>query len=83
MLEFFGKGDTLTEPIFYSGDGVYNFQYLDFLARKYKYDIDWLSENKNFDIGKSKSIVAQIADILQRKSERVHLYELKRRGCPR
>ena len=77
--EFFGKGDTLTEPIFYSGDGVYNFQYLDFLERKYKYDIDWLSENKSFDIGKSKSIVAQIADILQRKSERVNLYELKER----
>ena len=27
--EFFGKGDMLTEPIFYSGTGVYDFQYLD------------------------------------------------------
>ena len=77
--EFLGKVDILTEPIFYSGDGVYNFQYLDFLERKYKYDIDWLSENKSFDIGKSKNIVTQIMDILQRKSERVHLYGLKER----
>tara|TARA_B100000315_G_C14506219_1_gene554731 strand:+ start:340 stop:627 length:288 start_codon:yes stop_codon:yes gene_type:complete len=29
--EFFGKGDLLAEPIFYSGTGVYDFQYLDFL----------------------------------------------------
>ncbi len=75
--EFSGKGDVLTEAIFYSGDGVYNFQYLDFLERKYKYDRDWLSENKNFDIGKSKNIITQIVDILQRKSKRVHLCELK------
>ena len=77
--EYLGKIDIFTEPIFYSGDGVYNFQYLDFLERKYKYDIDWLSENKNFDIGKSKSIVAQIVDIRQRKSERVDWCELKER----
>ena len=77
--EILGKGDILAEGIFYSGDGVYDFQYLDFLERKYKYDIDWLSKNKSFDIGKSKSIIVQIVDILQRKSKRVHLYELKER----
>ena len=61
--EFFGKGDMLTEPIFYSGTGVYDFQYLDFLERKYKYDKEWLSKNKNFDIEKSKNIVIKIKNI--------------------
>jgi hypothetical protein len=75
--EFFGKGDMLTEPIFYSGTGVYDFQYLDFLERKYKYDKEWLSENKNFDIEKSKNIVTQIKNILQEKSKKVRLYNLK------
>jgi hypothetical protein len=37
----------LTEPIFYSGTGAYDFQYLDYLERKYKYDKVWLSEKKN------------------------------------
>ena len=41
---FFGKGDMLIEPIFYSGTGVYDFQYLDFLKIKYKYDAEWLYE---------------------------------------
>jgi len=75
--EFFGKGDMLTEPIFYSGTGVYDFQYLDFLERKYKYDKNWLLENKNFDIKKSKNIVVQIKNILQEKSQKVRLYGLK------
>ncbi len=75
--EFFGKGDMLTEPIFYSGTGVYDFQYLDFLEKKYKYDKEWLIKNKNFDIEKSKNVVIQIKNILQEKSKKVHLYELK------
>jgi hypothetical protein len=77
--EFFGKGDMLVEPIFYSGTGVYDFQYLDFLERKYKYDKKWLFENKNFDIEQTKNIVTQIKNILQEKSNKVRLYDLKER----
>ncbi len=75
--EFFGKGDMLIEPIFYSGTGVYDFQYLDFLEKKYKYDKDWLFKNRNFDIRKSKNIVIQIKNILQTKSQKIRLYGLK------
>jgi len=75
--DFFGKGDMLTEPIFYSGTGVYDFQYLDFLEKKYKHDKEWLLKNINFDIEKSKNIVIQIKNILQEKSKKVRLYGLK------
>lgn len=77
--EFFGKGNILTEPIFYSGTGVYDFQYLEFLERKYKYDKNWLSKKKNFDIEKTKNIVIQIKNILQEKSKKVRLYNIKER----
>ncbi|MCK4377671.1 MAG: SEC-C domain-containing protein [Actinomycetia bacterium] len=77
--EFFGKGDMLTEPIFYSGTGAYDFQYLDFLERKYKYDKKWLSEKKNFDIEQTKNIAIQIKNILQEKSKKVRLYDIKER----
>ncbi|MCK5039582.1 MAG: SEC-C domain-containing protein [Candidatus Aenigmarchaeota archaeon] len=77
--EFFGKGDMLTEPIFYSGTGVYDFQYLDFLERKYKYDKKWLSEKKNFNIEQVKNIVTHIKNILEEKSKKVRLYDLKER----
>jgi len=77
--EFFGKGDMLTEPIFYSGTGVYDFQYLAFLERKYKYDKEWLLNNKNFDVDKMKHMPPQIKNILQDKSKKVRLYNLKDR----
>lgn len=77
--EFFGKGDMLTEPIFYAGTGVHDFQYIDMLERKYKYDTKWLIENKDFDLYEIKLIVSQIKSILQKKSEKVHLYGLKDR----
>ena len=75
--EFFGKGDMLTEPIFYSGTGVYDFQYLDFLEKKYKYDKQWILEKKNFHIKKTKKIVTQVKHILQEKSKKIRLYDLK------
>jgi hypothetical protein len=34
----FGSGTMMTEPIFYSGSGAYDFQYLDFAVDKYRHD---------------------------------------------
>lgn len=77
--EFFGKGDMLVESIFYSGTGVYDFQYLDFLERKYKYDKHWLSGNKNFNIKQTQSNVRHIKQVLHEKSKKVNLYATKER----
>ncbi len=77
MKNFFGTGDMLMEPIFYSGSGVYDFQFLDFLERKYKYDKKWLIENKGFDIPKTKSIALKIKGILQKNSKKVQLLFIK------
>jgi len=81
MKDFFGKGDMLTEPIFYAGTGVYDFQYLEFLERKYKYDKKWLSDEKKFEFTQAQNIVSQIKGILHEKSKKVHLYDL-REGLP-
>lgn len=44
-FEFFTKDGSMQESIFYSGDGVYDFQYLEYLPLKYRYDEDWLEKN--------------------------------------
>jgi len=77
--DFFGAGELLTEPIFYSGTGVYDFQYLEYLERKYKYDKKWLSEKKNFDIEQTKNIAIKVKNTIQEKSKKVHLYGIKER----
>ena len=75
MKAFFGKGDMLTEPIFYSGTGAYDFQFLDLLECKYKHDKKWLSDEKDYDLTQVQSIVSQIKGILQSKSTKVHLMD--------
>lgn len=75
--DFFGTGDMLIEPIFYSGSGVYDFQFLDFLEKKYKYDKQWLLEKKKFDLEHATNICTQIKNIQDEKSKKVCLYSLK------
>lgn len=76
-FDFFVNDGGMVEPMFYAGDGVYDFQYLEYLEKKYRYDKEWLSENKNFDINHSIKIVNEIKDILQTKSSNVNLIGLR------
>lgn len=46
----FLKQDTMREAIFYSGDGVYDFQYQYLGGLKYQNDDKWFFENKGFSI---------------------------------
>lgn len=77
MRTFYGDENMFIEPIFYANDGVYDFQYTDFLERKYRYDKEWLLENRNFDFNNTKAILQRIKDILQEKSKKVNFFSLK------
>lgn len=77
MKDFFGKGNMLAEPIFYSGSGAYDFQYLEFLDKKYKYDEKWLHDKKQFDFVQVKRAISQIKEVLKKKSEKVYLRDIK------
>jgi hypothetical protein len=46
----FGAGAMMTEPIFYSGSGAYDFQYLDFAIDKYRDDAAWIYERVGVDV---------------------------------
>lgn len=76
-LDLFAKEGGMVEPMFYAGDGVYDFQYLEYLGRKYRYDKEWLWENKNFNISDVPQIVQRIKQILQDKSQQVNHLDIK------
>lgn len=76
-LEFFGGENSFIEPIFYSGDGIYDFQYLEHLEKKYKYDEKWLIDNKNFRPTEVIEIAQRIKNIHQEKIKKVSFYGLK------
>lgn len=61
--EFFRDGNILIEAIFYAGTGVYDFQYSKFLENKYKYDLNWLSINKDYYLDKTSNIIKTIKKV--------------------
>jgi len=75
--KMFCKGETIIEPIFYSGSGAYEFQYENFSHKKYKYDSIWLKQNREFEIDSTNKIVNRICEILNIKAKRVDLFHLK------
>lgn len=78
-LNFWVKGGGMVEPMFYSGDGVYDFQYLEYLDKKYCYDQEWLLKNKRFEIDKTIEQIKLIKEILQTKSQKVNLIGIRER----
>jgi len=75
--DFFGGENSFIEPIFYSGDGIYDFQYLEYLDKKYKYDELWLRDNKAFKFNETIKIVSQIKLLHQEKIGKVNFFWLK------
>lgn len=74
--EFFGGENMFIEPIFYAGDGIYDFQYLEYLEKKYKYDESWLKDNANFFFDEVIQIAFKIKLIHQKKFEKVNFLSL-------
>lgn len=75
--DFFGGEDMFIEPIFYSGDGIYDFQYLEYLEKKYKYDEKWLNENANFYFDEVIEIANRIKSIHKEKFQKVNFLSLQ------
>lgn len=76
-FDFFTKDGSMQEAIFYSGDGVYDFQYLEYLPLKYRYDEDWLEKNRGYSFKQIISITQSIKQIQQEKANKVGLIDLR------
>ena len=70
-LDFFAKDKGMIEPMFYAGEGVYDFQYMEYLQPKYKYDREWLKDNKGFELDVVPKIVKTIKQLLTDKAYQV------------
>lgn len=75
--DFFGNGEMLVEPIFYSWSWVYDFQYLDFLEKKYIKDKERLEKQKFFKFSEVKEIINNIKEILHKKLSLINFKTLK------
>lgn len=60
----FIPGEVLREPMFYSGESAYSFQYRDLAPRKYRADAAWLLHNKHLDLDVSHEVCRSITALL-------------------
>jgi hypothetical protein len=59
----FGRGEALREPIFYSGESAYNFQYLDLAAKKYAADATWLLSQRGFTMDDARTVALAVEHV--------------------
>jgi hypothetical protein len=59
----FERGEALREPIFYSGEAAYIFQYLDLAIGKYTADAQWLQANRGFTIDQASHVAKAVDEI--------------------
>ena len=63
-LEDIWHGEAMREPIFYSAESAYEFQYRDLAVEKYNLDDVWLEKNKGFTISQGQKIAQSMCDLL-------------------
>lgn len=60
----FASGENLREPIFYTAESAYAFQYRDLAPRKYRRDAAWLRTNKRVDIDVAHAVCRCLPELL-------------------
>lgn len=75
--DFFGGEGSFIEPIFYSGSGLYDFQFLEFLPKKYRYDKQYLASKHSFHFDQIILIAEEIKSIHQEKIKQLNLLDIK------
>lgn len=68
----FANGKVLREPIFYSGESAYSFQYREFSSLKYQADNAWLKSNYGFSINEARDIVHAVSKLQNEKVGSMH-----------
>lgn len=60
----FVSGENLREPIFYTAESAYPFQYRDLAPRKYRRDAAWLRTNKRIDLDVAHAVCRCLPELL-------------------
>jgi len=63
----FGAGAMMAEPMWYSGSGAYDFQYLSFAIKKYQSDESWILQHVGIDVTLMSHIAAELKKLNERK----------------
>lgn len=63
-----GSGEWMTEPIFYGGSGAYGFQFLDLATKRYRFDGQWLVNEKHISVEDMGALAHELKTLQERKA---------------
>lgn len=63
-----GSGEWMTEPMFYGGSGAYGFQFLDLATKRYKFDGQWLADEKHISVEDMAALAHELKTLQERKA---------------
>ena len=58
----------MTEPIFYGGSGAYGFQFLDLATKRYRFDGQWLADEKHIGVEDMAALAHELKPLQERKA---------------
>lgn len=79
--ESFSRGSLMVEPIFYSGSGAYDFQYLDLAVAKYQRDQEWIQRHAGLSTETMVRAAAELKRLHMRKVSAFREAESFREVC--
>ncbi|WGE35178.1 SEC-C metal-binding domain-containing protein [Actinobacillus genomosp. 1] len=70
-LEYMHSGKMLREPIFYTSESAYHFQYRDLSKLKYNYDNEWFMTQKGYSVEQLYQVIVALEDIQVEKTNEI------------
>ena len=70
--DWMDSGRGMVEPIFYGGDGAYDFQYLEMAEKRYRNDEPWIRDHLGTSWESILEIAAQLKGLAQARAGRIH-----------
>ena len=70
-ISWMESGEGMVEPIFYSGDGAYSFQYLEMAERRYHGDKEWLRARLGIEFNEVIAITQQLQQLANNRAPAV------------
>ena len=69
--DWVNSGQGMVEPIFYGGEGAYDFQFLEMASLRYEADKQWFSENVGTSLQSFIDITKQLQSIILQRHRRI------------
>ena len=79
--DWMDNGSGMVEPIFYAAEGASEYQFLETAERRYKYDSQWIQDQKGMDLGSMIKVTKQLKESQLARAQNLQYKDSLRDFC--